>query len=422
MKGNVYKRGRIWYYRFDIGTGNTRKQYTRAGTEDKAETEKLMRQAMSEFDTEGKIFIPSEITLSDFLDIWFDECCLTQLRHGTRCDYKNAINNHVKKHYIGDMKVKDISPEHLQKYIDEKSKILSKSTMKAHFVVLNKSFKYAVYPKKYIKENPMLYVEKRTINTSLDSFIDINDEMQIITYEEYRNIEKILYGTPYLLPTQIAYHTGMREGEIAALTWDDIDLTANIITVNKSMFYNTDLGFKQWELGKTKSGKTRYISIGDTLAGILKNAKKTRREMRLKYGEHYCYTFLEKYTVNKLIHVRPVIATNEEIECDKSRYQSLKPTIFVCGKENGELVTNQTIKSGSKFIKNTIPEMKEKFKFHRLRHSHATALIENGANMKDVQERLGHANISITLDIYSHVTPKMRQQTVDIFEQMLSDI
>jgi ATP-dependent helicase/nuclease subunit A len=57
-----------------------------------------------------------------------------------------------------------------------------------------------------------------------------------------------------------------------------------------------------------------------------------------------------------------------------------------------------------------------------LRHSHATALIEGGAKMKDVQERLGHANISITMDIYAAVTPKMRQESVDIFEKMLSVI
>jgi len=418
MKGSVYKRGKIWYYRFDIGTGKNRKQFTRAGTESRKETIKLLRKAMREFDETNKVFIPSDILFSDFLDIWFKECVETQKRHGTRADYRNAINNHIKP-ALGDKKLKDIEPEDLQKYIDEKSKKLAPSTMKAHFVVLNKAFKYAVYPKKYIRDNPMIYVEKRTINKELDTFEEEKEILPVLTPNEFKKIENVLKGTPYLLPNQIGFHTGMRQGEIAGLTWEDVNLKEGIITVNKSMFYNTEL--KQWELGKTKNGKTRYIAIGDTLKTILEAAKKARLEDRMKYGQHYIYTFLERYTVDNQTHTRIITATREEVENNKEKYSKLRQVIFVCTKENGDLVTNQTIKSGSKYLKKQLPELEGKYKFHMLRHSHATALIEGGAKMKAVQERLGHANISITLDIYSHVTPKLRQETADIFEKMLSD-
>ena len=60
------------------------------------------------------------------------------------------------------------------------------------------------------------------------------------------------------------------------------------------------------------------------------------------------------------------------------------------------------------------------FDFHSLRHTHATLLLENGANPKDVQHRLGHKNIEETLQIYTHVTEKMQEQTIDILDKALS--
>ena len=62
--------------------------------------------------------------------------------------------------------------------------------------------------------------------------------------------------------------------------------------------------------------------------------------------------------------------------------------------------------------------MHSPFNFHSLRHTHATLLLENGAKMKEISERLGHSRISITMDTYSHVTDKMRNETVDIMENL----
>ena len=59
------------------------------------------------------------------------------------------------------------------------------------------------------------------------------------------------------------------------------------------------------------------------------------------------------------------------------------------------------------------------FKFHSLRHTHATMLLDNGANFKDIQKRLGHSKLSTTMDTYSYVTEKMSISTVDIFESVI---
>lgn len=59
------------------------------------------------------------------------------------------------------------------------------------------------------------------------------------------------------------------------------------------------------------------------------------------------------------------------------------------------------------------------FNFHSLRHTHATMLLENGAEPKDIQVRLGHSKFSTTMDTYSHVTKKMKNETIDIFESLV---
>ncbi len=67
-------------------------------------------------------------------------------------------------------------------------------------------------------------------------------------------------------------------------------------------------------------------------------------------------------------------------------------------------------------------ELEIEFNFHSLRHTHATMLMENGAKVKDIQARIGHSRSAITIDTYSHLTQKMQDETIDIFEQAMRDI
>ena len=80
-------------------------------------------------------------------------------------------------------------------------------------------------------------------------------------------------------------------------------------------------------------------------------------------------------------------------------------------------MTPDTFKYASRVIHYSLGIL---FNFHSLRHTHATTLIKNGANIKDVQIRLGHANIETTLGTYTHATKKMAEQSVDIFEKAVN--
>ena len=90
---------------------------------------------------------------------------------------------------------------------------------------------------------------------------------------------------------------------------------------------------------------------------------------------------------------------------------------FVCTKESGELVTCDSLKYLSRIVNY---ELGINFNFHSLRHTHATMLLEGGANIKDIQQRLGHSKLSTTMDTYSHVTTKMKNDTVSILEKIIN--
>jgi ATP-dependent helicase/nuclease subunit A len=124
----------------------------------------------------------------------------------------------------------------------------------------------------------------------------------------------------------------------------------------------------------------RTILIGQSLVDILKKHRKHQMESKLRYGKYYM------------------------------------DSNFVCTKENGHPVTLNSAKYSCTRIQK---QLGFPFNFHSLRHTHATMLLENGANIKEIQARLGHSRISTTMDTYSHVTRKMKQETVDIFERMM---
>ena len=120
--------------------------------------------------------------------------------------------------------------------------------------------------------------------------------------------------------------------------------------------------------------------IGESLVNILKRQKKWQAENKLRCGHYY------------------------------------KDSDFVSTRKDGSPVTTNTIVYMTRIIKN---DLEIDFTFHALRHTHATMLLESGANAKDIQQRLGHSKLSTTMDTYSHVTEKMKQDSVDIFERII---
>lgn len=197
---------------------------------------------------------------------------------------------------------------------------------------------------------------------------------------------------------------------------------------SRTMYYDNEL--KCWELKVPKNGKARIVDFGDQLTAILRKAKASQLRNQLRYGPLYQKHFYQNVERNGREHCQIYTELDPEIKILSSRAtkgkfvgehdlsQPLMPLNFVCSKTDGELLTPQTLRWCNKVVKKLLPELNF-FHFHCIRHSYASTLVNNGANFKDVQELLGHSDIKITLNTYSHVNQKSRKKAVGIFESAI---
>lgn len=378
MQGGVRKKGNNWYYYFELAkVDGKRKKVERKGGSTKKEAQAALRKAIAEYENSGQIKDSNAISFADYLELWFSSYVMVNCKYNTQINYRACIDNHIKP-ILGMYKLTSITPEQLQKFLNNKMiNGFSKNSVSNFYGVLSGSLKYAVYPLKYINNNPMQFVKMpKYSNAPVKS-----EDLKIITINQWNEIiDRFPKGTPEYIPLQIAFHTGMRSSEVLGLTWDCVNLEEKYIKVEKILI---DKGKGIYELGTPKtSSSAADILIGDKLISILRDHKEWQNTNKVTYGPHY--------TVNN----------------------------FVCTKENGKQVTTSTIKYLSRIVNY---ELGINFNFHSLRHTHATMLLEAGANFKDIQKRLRHSRLATTMDTYSHVTKKLSQSTVNIFENLLKE-
>ncbi len=419
-KGSVRKKGKKWYYRFYIEdeSGNrVQKEYP--GTESKSETEALLRKAMEDYENTKFVAMAKNITVGDMLDMWIaEEVVPSGKSNGTVTSYSNIIK-YIKQHPIGKRKLQTVKVEHLQKFFDKicaegnRGKPFSYMTAYGYAAVMRGAFRFAVFPKQFITFNPMQYVVVRAKKNDCEMFdTDVDTDSSIISNEQFKAITDYLTKKkhPAILPIQIAYYTGLRLGEVCALTWQDVNLDEQYLTVRRSMSYNHTE--KKVEIGPTKRNKVRTVDFGESLTTILREAKAKQEQNCKTYGEYYRQNYYLQRRVGNRTHYELCSLGVSEQPAD-----GFVPIDFVCTNADGKYIRRETLGQLCLRLQKEIEGLKG-FHFHSLRHTYTSNLLALGAAPKDVQELLGHDDVKLTMNVYAHATREAKRNSARLLDEL----
>ena len=414
---NVRKRGKVFQYQFEIApVDGTRKYINKSGFKTKAEAEKAGIIAYNQYMQTGHNFTPSTMSYSDYLDYWLKEHCQVNLKYHTIEAYSNIVKNHIKPR-LGFYRLSQITTSTLQEFLNNLyvEKGYSKNFMRNVLKVLKTSFTYATDVVGFVKENPTLKVRlpRYDVPDKDPAHIFSKKEIEMIL-ERFKNNHAFYYAI------LTAYYTGLRVSEVFGLTWEDIDFEKKTIRVARNIVKKNQVGGTKkrllsgdstgvWYFGtcKTKSSY-RTIEIGDTLLYALRDFKNRQEINKKEFGDsyikHYAKEVINPYNKQKEIKI---VNANSEIDV------ALPEVHLVFVKNNGVFSGTETCKYPFKVIHY---ELGINCRFHDFRDTHATRLIEAGADIKAVSKRLGHSTIETTYNIYVKVTSKMESEVVNKFE------
>lgn len=411
MTGGTRKRGKTWYYYFDLGKVNGKRQKKeKGGFKTQKEAEAALIKAMAEYNSSGSVFEPSEITVADHLDQWLDLYCKINLKYGTLANYSMIIKQHLKPKF-GSYKLKALTASMLQEYANSlKLKGYSRSYIYSVLSVLENSLNYAINPLHYLSVNPMIYVKYPKVEKK-------PRQRFILSLADWQRIlEMFPAGSCYYIPLMIGFYTGLRISEAFALTWNDIDFEKREITVNKQVIRRKkgNSVFSSWCISTPKSKSSeRIIKFGETLYQALKAERTAQLKNELKHSDQYIIHVLKSELDEKGNMFQRIESIQKSTKADLPRIK------LICIDNKGKYIPQERMRNLSVLIRE---KLSININYHSLRHTHATLLIEAGADVKDVQARLGHNNIQTTLQTYVHDTEAMAAKSVELFEQAVSKI
>ena len=277
--------------------------------------------------------------------------------------------------YFENQRIKDISNDDVTRWHEElkKQNLCVRRLNKIH-CELKALFEYTEKFYK-INNNPARVVGGFKDNSRTQI------HMEIWTAEEFSDFIKEVESPIYKMLFYILYYTGLRKGEALALTWKDIDITNQKISINKTLTnkYNKDLKSDSYIVTSPKtSSSNRMVDIPSKLSNMLAEYK---TNLSLIYGKIKDSNLV--FGINKPLPLTTI---------DRQKKKACK-----------------------------LSNVKE-IRIHDFRHSHASLLIAMNINPLFISERLGHKNVSTTLDTYSHLFPTNQKEIVlklnDIMEEI----
>ena len=384
VKTNCKKNGSS-YYRIAITIGRNangkliRKEFY---GKSKSEAEEKKNKYLLDLEN-GLNFDSKKVQLGTLMHTWLFETVRVsdRIKPSTFEKYEGLFRLYIQDSDICSIKLSELKAIQIQRYYNKLFKNNKSRNLITNINKLLKQFLNYAVDEGYILKNPCLGKKivipgEKSIKKEVQHFTD--NEIQILT----KNINDSSYKELIL----IALGTGLRRGELLALTWNDIDLNQHIIKVNKSLSKVYLIGAdgskerKQIiQVPKTKNS-IREVPFPCSLETIFKDIKLKQKKAKLKCGISY----------------------------------NVSDYIFTTS--SGSLIDVTNLSHAWDRILKTA-QLPHK-KFHALRHTFATKLFENNIPLKTVSELLGHSSIDITANTYTHVIPKEKSNAVEKLNYM----
>ena len=363
------------------------------------------------------------ITLREFLEKYENEILIpSNLAIGTKNVYLSA-GRMIKIHPICNKIISNISSLTITDFFNDRMngfdsisgnfvKGCRRDNLTNTLALLNRIFSYACGEVKILKENPMTGfkipagIEVRNI---FDESYNSNYQNSFLTKAQYELLVSTLknINSPALLPVQIAYFTGLRLGEVTALTWQDINFKDKSIVVRRSIVLNR-VYENTLEFTTTKNKQIRKVYFGEKLERILTDAFNQQKLNKLMLGNLYYRNYYCMQTLDNQPHY-PLFTFKDSCAVD----ENYRPIELVCINNDGRFVSRRNISSICYRLKSKVPELSN-FTFHKLRHSYTTNLINSGVDPKTVQELLGHSDVSTTMNIYAHSEDEKKRKAAEL--------
>src|SRR5919112_1843037 len=368
-EGSISRRkdGR-WEAKYTAHTAEGPKRRGLYGKTRKEAADKLTRALADR--ASGYTFDTENIAVGEYLDRWLNDSDQDSVRTSTYERHEQIVRLHIKP-AIGRVKLSKLTPAHVQGlYRDKLDSGLSPGTVQKIHAVLHKALSQALRWG-MVPRNPA---------DAVTAPRPTPEEMRPLSPDEAHKLMEAAHGDKLEALYILAVQTGMRQGELLALKWGDVDLNRGVIHVRRTLVRNRG----RIALGEPKTKKSRRPV---NLTSVAIEALKAHLEQQLEDIERLG----DLYRDDGLVFTSGV---GTLINPSNLRRRSFAPLLQRAG----------------------LPQIR----FHDLRHTCATLLLSRNVHPKYVQELLGHATVAITLDTYSHMIPGMGNHTARAMEDIFS--
>jgi len=362
-EGSVFKRGKRWVAQ--VGSGENREtQYFDTQREANAWRHKMVEQRR-----QGLMFAGSKVPLSKFLDEWLI-VAKTAIRPNTYYQYAQIVNQHIKP-TLGQISLKDLRPDQVQSlYTNKLETGVSPRTTRMIHAVIHRALNHAL----------KLGLVVRNVSDAVTRPKVASKEMKTLDDYQVRRLIQVAEGTRIQMLLWMAVATGLRQGELLGLKWEDLDWQTRRIQIKRQVQRRKGEGLVFCE-PKSAAGR-RVVTLGKVTIEKLRDHRTKQYSERVLAGD--------KWQDFDIIFPTPIGTPND--------FSNLIKIYKKCLQDAG------------------LPNLR----FHDLRHSAATLMLQEGINPKIVQERLGHSDISLTLNTYSHVLPSMQDEAAEKLDELLT--